>query len=220
MKAYPEIPGPSKAPKLPCLGFYKFDGSCTRYEWSRKRSWHKYGTRRRLFDASDPEFGPAIQIFQETYADDIARVLTDNKHYRGVEVVTVYCEYFGPSSFSCYQNWKEPHELVLFDVELYKKGFVAPRDFVTDFGHLKIPSVVYEGNCNDHFVQDVKDGRYPVAEGVVAKGVLESRKPPHNLWRAKVKTQWWIDELKRRAQTDPAFRQALSENTSEQGSGR
>ena len=219
MKAYWEIPGPSKAPKGLCIAFFKYDGSNLRFEWSKKRGWWKYGTRRRLFDEKDLEFGPAIEIFNQTYADGLTKVLRDNKDYRGVEVATVYCEYFGPSSFSCYQNWQEPHELMLFDVELHKKGFVPPRTFINDFGHLKTAQVIYEGNFNDQFAQDVRDGKYPVVEGVVAKGTHLSRKPPHNLWMAKVKTQWWFDELKRRAQQDPVFRQALSENASEQGIG-
>jgi len=219
MKTYWEIPGPSKAPKGPCIAFYKYDGSNLRYEWNRKRGWYKFGTRRRLFDANDPEFGPAVEIFQETYADGLAHVFRDNKRYRGIEAAIVFCEYFGPSSFGCFQDWKEPHEVMLIDVAIHKKGMVLPRDFVNDFGYLKSAQVIYEGNFTDQFVQDVREGKYPVAEGVVAKGIIDGKRANdvHGLWMSKVKTNWWMNELKRRAQTDPAFRQALAENSSEQG---
>lgn len=218
MKQYPEIPGPQKAPRGPCIAFYKYDGSNLRFEFSRKRGWWKFGTRRRLFGTNDPEFGPAIHIFQETYADNIAKVFRDNKEYRGVDIATAFCEYFGPSSFSCYQDWKEPHELMLFDVEIHKRGYVLPRDFVRNFGHLKSAQVVYEGNFNEQFVNDVCEGKYPVAEGVVAKGIIDGKRsnPQHGLWLAKIKTKWWLEELKRRASTDSVFRQALIENVSEQ----
>jgi hypothetical protein len=219
MKAYPTIPGPSKSPQGPCIAFYKYDGSNLRFEWTKKRGWWKFGTRKRLFDANDPEYGGAIQLFQDTYADGLAKVFHDNKNYRGVETVTVFCEWFGVSSFAGYHDWQEPHEVMLIDVEVYKRGIVLPSDFVKDFGHLKIAEVVYRGNFGPQFVQDVKEGKYKVAEGVVAKGVILGKKksPQHGLWMSKVKTLWWLNELKRRAQTDAAFRQALMENLSEQG---
>lgn len=219
MKQYWEIPGPSKAPKTHCIAFCKYDGSNLRFEWSKKRGWYKYGTRRRLFDERDPEFGPAVQIFQETYADNISKILRDNKHYRGVEAAIAFCEYFGPSSFGCYQDWSEPHELMLFDMAIHKKGMVLPRDFVNDFGGLKSAQVVYEGNFSDQFVQDVREGRYPVVEGVVAKGVIDGKRAndQHGLWMSKVKTNGWLTELRRRAEIDPSFRQAFAENSSEQG---
>lgn len=219
MKTYPSIVGPSKSPQGPCLAFYKYDGSNLRFEWSKKRGWWKFGTRKRLFDANDVEYGGAIKLFQETYADELEKVFKNNKNYRGIEIATVFCEWFGPSSFAGYHDWEEPHEVMLFDVEIHKKGMVLPRDFVKDFGHLKIAEVIYEGNFCKQFVQDVKEGKYPVAEGVVAKGIILGKKsnPQHGLWLSKVKTLWWLNELKNRAKTDAVFRQALLENLSEQG---
>jgi hypothetical protein len=42
--------------------FDKLDGSNLRFEWKRKGGWYKYGTRHRLFDATDPGFGSAIEL--------------------------------------------------------------------------------------------------------------------------------------------------------------
>lgn len=219
MKSYPSIPGPSKAPQSPCIAFYKYDGSNLRFEYSRKRGWWKFGTRRRLFDENDPEYGGAIELFRETYADGLERVFKFEKTYRGIEKATVFCEWFGPSSFAGYHDWEEDHEVMLIDVEIYKRGMVLPRDFVNHFGHLKIPTIIYEGNFSLQFVQDVKEGKYEVAEGVVAKGVNLGKKKSaqHGLWLRKVKTLWWLNELKQRAQRDPQFAQALRENLAEQG---
>lgn len=216
MKTYPEIPGPSKSPKLPCIVFDKLDGSNLRFEWSKKRGWYKFGTRARMFDHTDPEYGRAIPVFLNRYGDSLPKVITDNKDYRGIDSFIAYGEFFGPSSFAGWHDFTEQQEVVLFDVNLNKKGFVLPRAFVNDFGHLKIPKVIYEGNFGDQFVKDVKDGKYDVVEGVVAKGVIPKKNPQHGLWMSKVKTKAWLAELRHRAQTCPEFRKALTDNIKEQ----
>jgi hypothetical protein len=216
MKDYWSIPGIKDCPKgLPCLAFEKFDGSNVRFEWTKKRGWYKFGTRNRLFDASDPEFGGAIAVFLQKYGDAVPKVLHDEKEYRGVQDCIVFGEWFGEHSFAAYQDWSEPHDVVLFDVNPHKKGIISPRQFVKHFGHLHIPQVVYEGNFNQQFIRDVREGKYPVKEGVVAKGLRPGGKPPHNLWMAKCKTLWWLQELRRRA-AEGGFQQILMENEAEQ----
>lgn len=217
MKLYRSIPGPSKAPHAPCVAFDKLDGSNIRAEWNRKRGWSKFGTRHLLLDATHPDFGSAVGLFQNTYADSIERVFLDNKEFRSIQQATVYFEFFGPSSFAGYHNPAEPKEVVLFDVEIYKRGFMIPRDFIKFFGHLKIPAVVYEGNMGKQFVQDVREGRYPVTlEGVVCKGTLPGGHPQHSLWMAKIKTKAWLDALKARAEQDANFAKLLEEEQVQQ----
>lgn len=217
MKEYWEIPGPDKAPQLPCIAFYKYDGSNLRFEWSKKRGWYKFGTRHRLFDKTDPDFGSAIDVFLDTYGDSLPKTVLDNKDYRGVDNFIAYCEYFGPNSFAAWHA-DEAKEVMLIDINLTRKGIVLPRDFVRNFGHLKIAEVIYEGNFNQQFVQDVKDGKYPVKEGVVAKGILPNKNnPQHGLWMVKIKTKWWMDELRRRSEQESKFASVLSDNVREQG---
>jgi hypothetical protein len=56
-------------------------------------------------------------------------------------------------------------------VYLFKKGMMSPRQFLKQYGDLPYAAeVVYEGNLNKQFVDDVRSGKYPVWEGVVAKG--------------------------------------------------
>lgn len=223
MKTYLEIPGPSKAPQAPCIAFNKLDGSNLRFEWSKKNGWHKFGTRHGLFNATSEQWGSAIDVFDKTYAAGIVKILQDNKRYRGVDRVIVFCEYFGTSSFAGWHNYDELQrgegKLVLFDVSIYRKGFVLPKDFVDHFGSLGIAEVVYEGNFSKQFIQDVKEGKYPVAEGVVAKGVTARKRANSNqgLWMAKVKTNWWFDELRKRDSQSPDFHRALMDNLNEQG---
>jgi len=173
------------------IAFDKLDGSNLRFGWQRKKGWHIFGTRTRLFDASNPEYGCAIELFKQTYAEGIEKVIRDNKDYRGVTECIAFCEFFGPSSFAGWHDFfdpncvtPEPKELVLFDVNIHKRGFVLPREFLNNFRHLKIPKVIYEGRFGPQFVDDIKESRYPVTlEGVVCKGIIEGKKknPQHGL---------------------------------------
>src|SRR5207244_4073436 len=118
------------------------------------------------------------------------------------------CEFFGPNSFAGQHDpahpvlaqagiaGNDPKELVLFDVNVHKKGLMAPRHFLDTLGRLPIAEVIYEGDLTPQFIEDVRAGKYPVREGVVAKG-LEG-KAPHGIWMRKIKTHAYLEELRRR----------------------
>lgn len=217
MKSYWSIPGPKESPLgLPCVAFEKFDGSNIRYEWIKKRGWYKFGTRNRLLDCTDPDFGPAIDLFLNKYGDAIPKVLADEKEYRGVRECIVFCEFFGKLSFAGFHEPSDPKDVVLLDVNPHKKGIIGPRQFVKHFGHLHIPRVVYEGNFNRSFIARVRHGEFKVEEGVVAKGNNPKGKPPHNLWMAKVKTQAWLEQLRKKAEYIEALKAVLADNEKEQ----
>lgn len=186
MKQYPLIEGSKKAPlNKPCIAFYKYDGSNLRWEWSSKKGWYKFGTRTRLFDYSDPIFSEAIPIFLNNLADEI--VIRCKELEKGLKSFIVYTEFFGPNSFAGLHT-NEPKELKLFDVNLYKRGIMKPRDFVKNFGDLSYAAtVVYDGILNKKFIEDVRIGKYPVNEGVVAKG---------NDFMVKIKTNAYLEKLK------------------------
>jgi len=216
-KEYWTIPGPRDAPRgLPCIGFEKYDGSNLRYLW-RKGKWVKFGTRHRLFDATDEDFGIGIELFLKKYGDSIPKAFCDTKELRSVSEATIFCEFYGEHSFAGFHEPTDPKDVILLDVCPYKKGVIGPRDFLRWFGHLHIPAVVYEGDFTESFIQDVRAGTYPVFEGVVVKGNKPNGKYPHNFWSAKVKTRKWLDELKRKSEYIEALRAMLAENEKEQG---
>lgn len=217
MKTYWDIQGPSKAPQTYCIAFDKLDGSNLRFEWNKKTGWHKFGTRQLMFDQTDPNWSLAIPIFMEKYAEPIEKVLK-SKQFRAVEKVTAFCEFYGPNSFAGWHDFTDM-TLTLFDVEIYKKGFVLPRDFIKFFGHLDIPKVIYEGNFGRQLIDDVKEGKYPVtSEGVVCKGIVHGKKKSdqHGLWMAKIKTKKWMAELRKRYTESEMFRKQLMDNEREQ----
>lgn len=174
-----------------------------------------------MIDESSEQWGHVIPQFMQQLADDIEKVFNENKKYRGTEEAVVFCEHFGPSSFAGWHDYNElklAGELVIIDINIHKKGIILPGDFIKDFGHLEIPKVVYRGNFNKQFISDVKEGKYEdLEEGVVVKGVNpKNKRDQHGLWMSKVKTKWWLAELKARAQKDEQFRKSLIDNMKEQ----
>ena len=203
MEQYPEIPGVKRAPLgEKCIAFTKYDGSNLRWEWSKKRGWHKFGTRTELFAANHPLWGKALPLFQQIAHDIEDRIYASDWRYRNLQRITVFTEFFGPNTFSgthpemltpgTTKNGvvagDEQKELKLFDVYLYKQGMMSPKWFRDTFaGAPYAAQVVYEGNLNKEFIADVRAGRYPVWEGVVAKG---------DGWRCKIKTEAYMLKLK------------------------
>lgn len=116
-----------------CFSFYKYDGSNLRWEWNKKRGFYKFGTRKRMFDESDRQFGEAVQLFRKNYEEPLSKILVNN--YRQDKVV-VFTEYLGENSFSGFHKPEDKKELVLFDVHIIKKGLLSPQDFLKQFGHL------------------------------------------------------------------------------------
>lgn len=90
-------------------------------------------------------------------------------------------------SFAGLHDEKEPKELRLFDVVLFKRGLMPARRFIQTFGDLPYAAqVIYKGNMNKQFIEDVRMGLYPVDEGVIAKG---------DDWMVKIKTYAYLKRL-------------------------
>jgi hypothetical protein len=98
----------------------------------------------------------------------------------------------GPNSFAGLHKVDDPKRLVLFDVLAEPFGIFGPQKFVEVFGHLAIAKVVYEGKFTGKFSDDVRTGKFGVAEGVVCKG----GKGGDDLWMAKIKTYAYMEKLK------------------------
>lgn len=69
---------------------------------------------------------------------------------------------------------------------MHKKGYISPREFVNVFCkslNELAAEVIYDGNLNEQFIQDVRSNKFGLNEGVVCKGG-----DGHKLWRCKIKT--------------------------------
>lgn len=179
-----------------------------RFEWSRKRGWYKFGTRKTMIDHTSKVFGPCIPMFLEKYGDGLEKVFKTDKLFRGIQSVVVFSEYFGSQSFAgMHRPWDEQRDIVLFDVNLHKKGFLGPKQFLDSFGHLNVAEVVYQGNFNTSLVESVRnetidlESKYQV-RAEIPEGVICKSGTGHQLWMCKIKTERYKAKLKEEYESD------------------
>jgi hypothetical protein len=191
MKKYPSIP-PDIVKGEQIYAFDKLDGSQIRCEWSKKRGFYKFGTRRRLLDGDEQVLGEAVSIIQNKYSEDLQKIF---KKQQWRDVVCFF-EFFGPGSFAGAHRPKGPYDVVLFDTAPDKKGILEPRDFIKRFGHLDIAKMLYRGNANSELIEAVRNSALDgmTFEGVVCKGKHISPGLPRLF---KIKSNAWYDRLKR-----------------------
>lgn len=186
MKTYPSIPKwDSKYYDKEVWVYDKPDGSNIRFEWSKQKGWYKCGTRTQLFKPTDPIWGEAHDYFIENQAEKLSEYFIKNKIINGL----AFGEWFGSNSFAGQHLIEDDKKLLIFDVALYKKGFLNP----IEFNKLDLDKVdlLYHGKWYPELVSDVQSGKFNVNEGVVIKG-LDDR----NIFRFKVKTLEWLEKVK------------------------
>lgn len=197
MKQYPSIARSTGQSfrEFDAYVFDKLDGSNIRAEWSRKGGWNKYGTRERLLDTTDPDFGEAIPIFLNTLADDVEKVAKKE----GWMGLTIFMEFWGDQSVAGQHVKGDPKKVTLFDANPYKKGILGPREFLDLFGHLQTAKFLGKMHWTRGFVEKVWRGE---VQGVTCEGVVGKAGSGHDLIMAKAKTQKWVDLVKARCGTD------------------
>lgn len=195
MKQYEEIKYYGDYWGLPIVAFDKIDGSNLRFEYSQKRGFYKFGTRNMIIDSSNEEFGFAIKLFLDKYADKLTKIFK-SKDYRNSLSFVCYAELIGTKSeFGQHDFVNDTFDIIIFDIDEYKKGFIPPKQFVKHFKDCGIPNVIYEGNLNRDFVQTIKRNEYNLTEGVICKGIIPNKKE-NNLFYCKIKTNDWFERLR------------------------
>lgn len=194
MKHYPSIPKfkIGESPDIYYYCFQKLDGSNIRCEWNAKRGFYKFGTRNELIDENSKPFGKSIQIIKNKFEDDIGLICKERKWRDAL----FFFEFYGPSSCFGTHNFEENMSAVLIDVNPYKEGIMPPTEFIKYFGHLDIPSVLYEGHVTVDFIDSVKKSTLKGMsdEGVVCKGINDKKTKMPIMF--KVKSRAWLDKLK------------------------
>jgi hypothetical protein len=195
MQAYPEIYYYGDYWGLPIIAFNKLDGSNLRFEFSQKRGFYKFGTRNVLFNRQHDQFGFAIDLFLNKYNEPLSSIFK-SKTYRNILSLVCFAELYSDTSEFGQHDFKNGiFNITLFDVDQYKKGFVHPKQFIKDFSKVGIPEIIYEGNLNREFVNNVKTNKFKLKEGVVDKGLIPNKKE-NNLYYCKIKTNDWFDRLR------------------------
>ncbi len=195
---YPKMPGPSGAQLDKCVAFEKLDGTNLFWEWHREFGFTDFGTRSAgyqhapagvsAFRANHPGLEVAPDLFA-TLGEHLHPILTAQP---GVEHAVAFTEFVGPHSFAGMHKPDDPKRLVLFDVFIHGDGFLGPWRFLELFAVLPIPNVVYQGKFSGKLTEDVRAGKYAVAEGVVIKGGSGGA----DVWMAKVKTSAYLARLR------------------------
>jgi len=193
---YPKIPDGTNCPLKKCIAFEKLDG--TNLHWVWDKGWRSFGTRRESYDYSDlgfQEFSDnhklfgAAYYFGETYATKLEEFFLSKKEYTDAQV-TVFTEFLGANSFAGQHEPNDHKKLILFDVQVVN-DIISPEQFLSNFSKFPIAKVVYKGKYTGQFVEDVRNGKYPVNEGVVVKGVVDGQ-----VYMTKVKTKAYMEKLK------------------------
>ena len=204
---YPKIPNPVNCPLKQCIAFEKLDGTNIHWKWNNDNGFYAFGTRRDQystdadgtvhFQSSHEGLEPVPSFDYDFYLDNY---LSELPKYNKSEVI-IFTEFLGPSSFAGSHSRKDEwdsYKSVIIDVMIDGK-FIPPQEFLNDFteiseykeAQIHIPKVVYKGKYTGQFVEDVRNGKYKVDEGVVAKGVVNGE-----VYMTKIKTNAYMEKLK------------------------
>jgi len=204
MKQYPTIS--KQTQNIYVYAFDKLDGSNIRAEWERKKGFCKFGSRHQLIDGTHSFLGQAPELVKSKYERELSDIFKKER----IDKVVCFFEFYGPSSFAGIHVNEEKHDVVLFDLDVFKKGLMPPREFIKTVGHLDIPKIVHQGNLNSEFVDSVRQGKLAnvTFEGVVCKS-NETDKYGHPIM-FKVKSEAWLTKLKNFCKDDDKLFEQLA----------
>lgn len=197
--AYPKIPSSADYTLKRCIAFEKIDGTNFHFCWNANESWHSFGVRRdcypfttagnQEFNQAHPGLGSAGYYFEQVWSAPLDAFLRSKERYANAQVICFF-EFFGSGSFAGEHRPSDHKELILFDVQV-NDTILPPKEFLSDFSKFPIAKKVYEGKFNGQFVEDVRNGKFDVNEGVVIKGFEKGV-----YQAAKIKTHAYMERLK------------------------
>lgn len=196
MKQYPSIDGPPRFGS-PVYVYPKYDGSNIRAEWTRKKGFDKFGSRKVLLGEDHEQLGAAIALIKAK-SDEFAAAFR-SKSFAKIEKAVCFFEYWGEQSFAGLHDPSDKTMRVsLIDLDVYKKGQMDPRDF-NDF------ALMIDGaapTIGSRFTQPDADAvRQGTFEGQTFEGVI-CKLPPERSWQPpymfKMKSAAWIAKVKER----------------------
>lgn len=193
MKQYPTIPKKPESGPTKFWVFDKLDGSNIRAEWSKKRGFHKFGTRKRLLGTDQGLLTLAQGLVESSEA-----------HFRSIfgpakiERTVCFFEFWGPNSFAGNHVAGDTFRTTLIDVSVYKKGMMPPDEFLKLFDQSSVDSapLLHVGPVDERLKKQVREGSFA---GMTDEGVVCKAKPSKRFNKPimfKIKSQSWIDRVK------------------------
>lgn len=202
MKQYDSIKSfdfKSKIVKENIYVFDKLDGSNVRCEVDKKGNILQYGKRHGLLDNQTPYLIEAKDLINEKYGPHFKQLMSSNKW----EFATFYFEFLGKSSY-CGRHFCEPHDVVLFDIDVYKKGVLPPDVFLDKTKGLHTATLLSMETLDEKLSMKVFNDQLPgiTFEGVICKGPIDAKtKKP---FMVKLKTKKWYDMVKEKFSEEEA----------------
>ena len=199
MIEYPSIPNYKKiegVENIYAFAFNKLDGNNIRFGYSKKKGFHKYGTRTQLIDENNEDYGRSIALFNQKYMEPLENIFRTHKAFRNKEKITVFCELHGENSFAGKHDENDDLTVTLFDVYIEDdEEFVKPADFIRWFEHLGIPDY-FQVEFDDELIEEIKEDEN-LKEGMIFKVVINGKVI---MW--KIKTNKWLERAKNEGVTD------------------
>ena len=192
MKQYPSIPHLAKIDATSTFYvFDKIDGSNIRAEWSKKKGFHKFGSRKVLLTEESSLSLARTLIGKQT--EELSKALVDLK----IQEAILFFEFYGDNSFAGFheEGNEDNKRVYLLDVDIYKQGFLHPKDFMKSFSKVLTPTLPAHQPLTEDLLYSVRQSTLEgmTREGIVAKAFAGRQKP--NLM-AKYKSQEWLDAVK------------------------
>lgn len=169
----------------------KKDGQNLRFEANFKRGFYKFGSRTQMISDKDEQFGIGVNLFMEKYSEPLMDIFSKKWSKDRFANFTVFAELVGENSFAGRHDPNDELDVILFDVWIYKKGWVQPQKFIDEFGHLGIPNLIYQGELDEQIINDIQENKFNLKEGVIAKGVENN-----DTFMMKIKTKDWLKRVK------------------------
>jgi len=194
MKTYPTIPKkPKPGGRTHFYVFDKLDGSNIRAEWSKKRGFYKFGSRKRLLGTDQGALAKA-QSLAEAQEEKFREVFEGMKYER----VVCFFEFYGPNSFAGNHVKGDAHRLTLIDIDVHKQGLIDPDMFLAMFSTSDIDTadILYYGKIDEAILTEIRSG---ILAGMSFEGVV-CKSPRQKKWEKpamfKVKNLAWIKKVK------------------------
>lgn len=180
-----------------CIAFEKYDGTNIHFVWQQNYGWVDFGTRRDRFSLTNKgviEFEKAhteLTGIDNLWDQDssLKMFLWGNPKYNIYKEIIIITEYYGPNSFAGQHYLSDKKQLTILDV-ITDEQIIIPQQFSDDFKDFDIAKVIYKGKYSGQFSEDIRNGKYPVNEGVVCKGVVDNK-----VYMCKIKTNAYMNKL-------------------------
>lgn len=201
MQQYPSI-NKEVIKDLDYYVFDKLDGSNIRVEFSLKKGFDKFGTRKKLMSDDSGILNLSKDLIMQN-EKEVHDIFKKNKWQEG----TLFFEFYGDKSFAGFHEENDNFKVKLIDAHIGKVGYLPPKDYIKAFDNIDMAEFLGIFRLNQIVMKEIKEGNFSgmTFEGVIGKAFIRNK-----IIRCKVKNQAWIDKLKNKCGDDLKMFELLS----------